>query len=259
MRRDLCYYYERPFDMVFNAFVQAANQKFGKNCRVTPGKNINFGLNFSFRYNMNGGSVTVHFLPYQTGTAIDIRYTIVQLAGARYKAHAGELINYTDRILQARAIPFKLDINYFLAYEQNGVANQPNMPPMQNGYNNQANMPPMQNGYNNQANMPPVQNGYNNQANMAPVQNGYNNQDNMPPMQNGYNNQANMPPVQNGYNNQANMPPMQNGYNNQANRPLMPGGTSQQPNNQQPVCPQCGKAAPMGARFCAGCGRPLNG
>ena len=70
MRRDLVYFYPCPKDAVFNAFLRTANEKFGKNCKKDPnGNSISFGLNFSFRYNMNGGACTIHFMPYQNGTA----------------------------------------------------------------------------------------------------------------------------------------------------------------------------------------------
>lgn len=115
---------------VFNAFIQAANQKFGKDCRiVTEGKTLSFGLNYSFKYNMNGGSVTVHFMPYQNGTALNLRYSVVQLMGARYKAHARDLTLYTDSVLGAQAQPISIDINEFLAYEKNSPA--VSVPPVQ--------------------------------------------------------------------------------------------------------------------------------
>lgn len=118
MRRDLVFFYPMPPEPVFNAFVQAANQRFGKNCKLEPFVRLNFGLNYSFKYNMNGGSVTAHFMPYQNGTAIDLRYTVVQIAGARYKKHAQDLTQFTDSILGVRAAQIALDVNQFLAYEQ---------------------------------------------------------------------------------------------------------------------------------------------
>lgn len=118
MRRDLVYYYDRPLDAVFNAFIQAANQRFGKNCKIEQGKTISFALNYSFKYNMNGGTVTAHFMPYQNGTAVNLRYTIIQAVGARYKAHAKDLTLFADGILQTSGVLIQLDINLFLAYEQ---------------------------------------------------------------------------------------------------------------------------------------------
>ena len=54
MRRDLCYFYPVPVQPTFDAFVQAANQQFGKGCKIDAYKTISFGLNYSFKYNMNG-------------------------------------------------------------------------------------------------------------------------------------------------------------------------------------------------------------
>ena len=117
MKRDLVYFYDRPLDAVFSAFVQAANQQFGKNCKIDQGKTINFALNYSFKYNMNGGSVTAHFMPYEGGVAVDLRYTIVQAFGARYKAHAADLTGYVNNLLQAAGKLIELYINLFLQYE----------------------------------------------------------------------------------------------------------------------------------------------
>ena len=123
MRRDLCYFYPMPVNVVFDAYVQAANQQFGKNCKIDAYKTINFGLNYSFKYNMNGGSVTAHFMPYQNGTAIDLRYTIVQAFGARYGKHAEDYTGFANRILGMQAQPIQLDINAFLNYEASTPSN----------------------------------------------------------------------------------------------------------------------------------------
>ena len=117
MRRDLCFYYPCPMNTLFGAFLQAAKQQFGKDCRILDGKSINFGLNYSFKYNMNGGSITVHFMPYQNGTAVDLRYSVVQLMGARYKKHAEDLTGYVSKLIGIKAQPANIDINLFLQYE----------------------------------------------------------------------------------------------------------------------------------------------
>ena len=125
MRRDLAFFYPLPPEQVFNAFAQAANQRFGKSCKAEPFVKLSFGLNYSFKYNMNGGSVTAHFMPYQNGTAIDLRYSVAQLLGARYQKHAQDLTKFTDAILGMKASKIELDINQFLAYEQGAAAAQP--------------------------------------------------------------------------------------------------------------------------------------
>ena len=125
MRRDLVFFYERPADAVFAAFVQAANERFGKNCKTERGVKLSFGLNYSFKYNMNGGSVTAHFMPYQNGTAVNLRYSIVQAFGARYKAHAQDLTQYVNNLLRVAGQPIQLDVNRFLEYEAGAPAPAP--------------------------------------------------------------------------------------------------------------------------------------
>ncbi|MBQ3331611.1 MAG: zinc-ribbon domain-containing protein [Ruminococcus sp.] len=124
MRRDLCYFYPLPVQPVFDAFVQAAKQKFGKNCKIDAYKTLSFGLDYSFRYNMNGGALTIHFMPYNNGTAINMRYTMVQLVAGRYKKHADDVLIFVNAALGAQAQPLQLDINQFLAYES-GVPSAP--------------------------------------------------------------------------------------------------------------------------------------
>ena len=120
MRRDVMHYYERNIADVYGAYKAAAMQKFGKDCREEPYHTLSFGLNYSFRYNMNGGACTVHFMPYNTGTAVNIRYSIVQLAGARYGAHDKEMSTFVTSVLGVPAMDLKIDPEIFLL-EQNKV------------------------------------------------------------------------------------------------------------------------------------------
>lgn len=91
MRRDICHYYEADLQSVYNAYAKVAGEKFGKNCEFHNGYKLSFALNFTFRYNMNGGACTVHFMPCKSGTAVNVRYSIAQLVGARYNAYDEEL------------------------------------------------------------------------------------------------------------------------------------------------------------------------
>ena len=131
MRRDLVYFYPLPVEQVYDAFFRAANERFGKDCKTDPFKTLTFGLNFSFKYNMNGGAITAHFMPYQNGTAVDLRYSIVQAMGARYKAHARDYTQAIDGILGVQATPTQIDIQQFLDYEtrtQSFSGQQPSQP-----------------------------------------------------------------------------------------------------------------------------------
>ena len=114
MRRDLCYYFAADVCSVYNAYLMAAgNQQFRRECRQEPYHTLGFGLNFSMKHNMNGGSCTIHFIPYQGGTAVDLRFSIAQLAGARYKRYAADLTNTVIRILNITAQPIRLNIEEF--------------------------------------------------------------------------------------------------------------------------------------------------
>ena len=124
MRRDLVHYYERDIVSVFEAYKAAAMQKFGKNCRAEPYHTLSFGLNYSMRYNMNGGACTVHFMRYGTGTAVNIRYSIVQVAGARYGAHDAELSSFVTAALGVPVQDLNVPPEVFLQ-EQNKVTAAP--------------------------------------------------------------------------------------------------------------------------------------
>ena len=128
MRRDVIHYYERNIADVYGAYKAAAMQKFGKNCREEPYHTLSFGLNYSFRYNMNGGACTVHFMPYNTGTAVNIRYSIAQLYGARYGAHDKEMSAFVTSVLGVPAMDLKIDPEIFLL-EQNKVSAGSYTPP----------------------------------------------------------------------------------------------------------------------------------
>lgn len=127
MTSDLAYLYNKDLQTVFNAFSKAANERFGKDCSAEGLKNLVFGLNFSFKYNMNGGLLKVWFMPYQGGTAVNLHYVIAQLFGARYKAHARDLIEYVNNILGEKASEINLDVNEFVNQPDIDVVTQPNM------------------------------------------------------------------------------------------------------------------------------------
>lgn len=130
MTRDLYYYFEKDITEVFQAFRRAAYEKFGKDCSEQSGRLLVFGLNFSFKYNMNGGAIKVFFVPYNTGTAVNLHYIIAQLWGARYGAHAKELISYVEKLLLVYAREINLPLNMFLSYV--GQPNDTDQPSVEN-------------------------------------------------------------------------------------------------------------------------------
>lgn len=121
MKKDIFCYYERPLGAVRDAFVQTVTQQYGKDCTM-QGTVLSFKLSYSIVYNMNGGTLTVHLMPYQNGTAVQLHYSIRQLVGAFYKEHAADLTKHTDNYLQAKIVEIALDANQFTAFEQSGAA-----------------------------------------------------------------------------------------------------------------------------------------
>ena len=232
MTRDLCYFYPCPLNVVYGAFVQTAAQKFGKDCKQTPMTALSFGLNFSMKYNMNGGSCTIHFIPYQNGTAINIRYSVVQLLGARYKKHAEDMLLFANQIIRANAQPANINVQEFLNYE---AAHAPaNQSPMAQPFQNPQTAPVQ--GY------PPAQ--------PAPVQP-------QPVPQQAYTQPVRQysPPQQ---------PVSGAGFCTKCGKPLPAGarfctgcGTPVTAKSAAPSCPTCGNPLRGDENFCVRCGTQL--
>ncbi len=121
MKRDICHYYEKDIKDVYNSYAKAVKEKFGQNCEYHNGYKMSFGLNFSFKYNMNGGACIIHFMPYKTGTAVNVRYTIAQLFGARYKAYDRDLTEFVVSFLGTNPIDIEISSEVF---EQYAISNQ---------------------------------------------------------------------------------------------------------------------------------------
>ena len=115
MRRDICYYYEAPVAQVYQGYLAAAgNDQFRRECRDEPFYALTFGLNFSMKYNFNGGSCTIRFIPWQGGTAVNLRFSLAQAAGARYEAYDRDLTAAASVIIGTVAHPTKVPVDYFL-------------------------------------------------------------------------------------------------------------------------------------------------
>lgn len=125
MRRDLCHFWQRDVVTVYNAYLKAAKDRFNKDCSATPFHTITIPLNFSFKYNMNGGVCTVHLIPLNGGCAVDSRYSIVQGVGARYEAHDRDLCAFVEAILGVKPQPIRIDIEEFLKDQNKAVPVQP--------------------------------------------------------------------------------------------------------------------------------------
>lgn len=114
MKKDLFHYFEADVKNVYMAYVRAAKEKFGKDCSATPYHTISFGLNYSFKYNMNGGACHIHFIPYKTGTAVGLRYTIVQMFGARYEAHDADMIRFVENEINVKSASINISMEEFM-------------------------------------------------------------------------------------------------------------------------------------------------
>lgn len=115
MRRDVGYYVEASVEQVYHAYLQAAkNKPFERDCKEEPYCTIGFGVNYSFKYNMNGGACNIHFAPSGSGTAVNMRFSIAQLAGARYEKYAEDLTASMQRYLPVAVCPASYDMDEFL-------------------------------------------------------------------------------------------------------------------------------------------------
>lgn len=116
MRRDICFYFPTDVCSLYNAYLTAAtNRPFERDCKREPYHTITFGLNFSMKYNMNGGSCILHFIPWQGGAAVDLRFVVAQLGGARYEKYAKDLTSYAEQALGIRGQMVEINIDYFTA------------------------------------------------------------------------------------------------------------------------------------------------
>ena len=115
MRRDICHFFPADVVTVYNGYLSAlGNKQFDRDCREEPYFALTFGLNFSMKYNMNGGSCTVRFMPYQNGTAVNVRFSVAQLAGARYGAYDNDLTLAVEKVLGIVAQNADIDVDEFL-------------------------------------------------------------------------------------------------------------------------------------------------
>ena len=106
MRRDCFHYYPCPVEKVFEAYAKAlSNPPFKKVPTLQKYSLITFGIGFSFKFNMNGARVFVHFMPQGQGTAIQVRFTIVQIALARYQAYDDLMTQHVEQILGIKSKP----------------------------------------------------------------------------------------------------------------------------------------------------------
>lgn len=110
MTRDVGYYIEAPIQKVYQAYLDAAtHEPFERDCKQEPYHMIAFGVNFSFKYNMNGGACHIRLMPSGSGTAVNMRFSIAQGMGARYERYAEDLNKAMQRFLPVT--PRKMSYN----------------------------------------------------------------------------------------------------------------------------------------------------
>lgn len=114
MRRDVGFFVEAGVEQVYDAYLKAAtNKPFERTCEQKPYHTIAFGVNYSFKYNMNGGSCNIHLMPKGNGTAVNMRFSIAQLVGARYEQYAQDLNKAMLAFLPVAIRPAKYDMDDF--------------------------------------------------------------------------------------------------------------------------------------------------
>ena len=128
MKKDFCVFYQCDVQTVYLAYQRAIKELFDKDADASPYHTLAFGIPPSFRYNMNGGACNVHFLPYNGGTAVNVRYSIVQLAMARCGAHNKHFTERVQNIVGLTAREANIPIEVFMNNKSNvnqTVAAQP--------------------------------------------------------------------------------------------------------------------------------------
>lgn len=126
MRRDICLVFPVDVARLYNAYLAAAtNNRFRRECRQEPYHTLTFGLNFSMKYNFNGGACTLRFIPVNGGSAINMRFSLAQLAGARYEKYAKDLTEEVIAMLGVAPVRADIDVEVFMA-PQNRVESNTN-------------------------------------------------------------------------------------------------------------------------------------
>lgn len=115
MRRDVSYFFAVNVEELYNAYLAAAtNDRFRREPNKEPYHTLSFGLNFSMKYNFNGGACTLRFIPCQGGSAVNMRFTLAQGVGARCEKYAKDLTDAVTLLLGVPAQRSSIDVEIFL-------------------------------------------------------------------------------------------------------------------------------------------------
>lgn len=119
MRKDVTHFYEKPIPEVFYAYHKFIVEKMHANPRVEPFHTISSAVGM--------GAMTLHFIPYQNGTAIDIRYSLALVNGSVVEEIDYSITKEIVNFLGVAAMNIELPIEIFLD-PNNQVVAQSNIP-----------------------------------------------------------------------------------------------------------------------------------
>lgn len=122
MRQDECYFFNTDVVTLYNGYLRAAQEPpFERSCKEEPYHTITFGVNFSFKYNFNGGSCIMRFIPYQGGAAVNLRFVLAQGAAGRTGRYAQDLTDQAVKYIGAEWHKSKIDVELFTLDENKVV------------------------------------------------------------------------------------------------------------------------------------------
>ena len=129
MREDVCYRFSADVQTVYGAYLKAAQSPpFERTCSQEPFHTFSFGVNYSMKYNMNGGSCILHFISYEGGSAVDLRFVIAQAWGAKCEKYAQELTDRAAALLGELPRRCSIPIDTFTNENNKVYAHKPVVP-----------------------------------------------------------------------------------------------------------------------------------
>lgn len=99
MKKEFCHYYPKPVEEIFTAYDRAVKVVFGADAEKAPNKLIEFDLEYSFKYNINGGGCSIRFTESNGGTLVGLSYVIAGAMGARCNACDLDLTEEVEQIV----------------------------------------------------------------------------------------------------------------------------------------------------------------
>ena len=116
MRIDICHYYEKELQSVYNAYAKAIAEILGEKCTYHNGFKMSFNLSFAARYNMDSGVCTICLMPCQRGTAVNASYSATQFSEDVYRSCDEELTKNVVSLLGVASIIINANPEHFERY-----------------------------------------------------------------------------------------------------------------------------------------------